>query len=464
MRSSSPTVLLLLLAAGCSAPTPTPPPPPWEPSTVTRLPREANARGLVELRGLIHAHSPYSHDACDGNPRSDAGVLDADCMADFRRGLCQVQHDFVFLTDHNDSFSWTDYPAALLHDAAQGDALVMRPAGPSANWLACPGAQPALILAGTESAAMPVGLETHAAPLPQAGALYGSLADAALDSFRAAGAVNLVAHTEDWTVAQLETLHLDGFEMFNLHRNALKNGGIAADYVLNYLEKGLFDGLPHPDLFLLLFDLEDAVYFERWGTVLAHGHRRVTTMGSDCHRNTFPQLMQDGERVDSYRRMMKAFSNHLLVRPRAADGSWDDADLKEALRAGRLFGVFEFMGYAEGFDFHAQEAGATKELGDEVSLARGVTLEATMPKVQGLDAAADPPQLELVLWRAIEGGWEKAASTTDASLSFTPTQPGAYRVEVRMAPRHLKGFVGTRLTAVRNARPWVMTSALYVKP
>lgn len=458
-----PLLLATLLGAACSAPSTPPPPAPWEPSTVYRLERTPNARGFTELRGLIHAHSPYSHDACDGTPRSDAGVLDAACMADFRRGLCQVQHDFVFLTDHNDSFSWSDYPGVLLHDPAQGDSLVTRAAGPSANWLACPGAQPALILAGTESAAMPVGLEAHAGPAAQLNALYGSLADATLDGFRAAGAINLVAHTEDWTAEQLATLHLDGFEMFNLHRSALKNGGVAADYVLNYVEKGRFEGLPHPDLFLLLFDLDDPVYVERWGTVLARGHRRVTTMGSDCHRNTFPQLMQDGERVDSYRRMMRAFSNHLLVRTRP-DGTWDDAELKEALRAGRVFGVFEFMGYAQGFDFHAREAGEAKELGAEVSLASGVTLEATMPRVQGLDPAADPPRLELILWRAVEGGWEQAASTTEATLSFTPTLPGAYRVEVRLAPRHLKGFVGTRLTAVRDARPWVLTSALYVTP
>lgn len=454
---------LAVLAVACSAPTPTPPPTPWEPSTVYRLDRQPNARGFTTLRGLIHTHSPYSHDACDGNPRSDAGVLDATCMADFRRGLCQVQHDFVFLTDHNDSFSWSEYPGVLLHDASQGDTLVTRLAGPSANWLACPNAPPALILAGTESAAMPVGLEAHVGVSGQRGALYGSLADATLDSFREAGAINLVAHTEDWTVEQLESLHLDGFEMFNLHRSALRNAGTVADFVLNFIEKGRFEGLPHPDLFLLLFDLEDAVYFERWGSVLARGHRRVTTMGSDAHRNTFPQLMADGERVDSFRRMMRAFSNHLLVRARA-DGTWDDAELKEALRAGRLYGVFEFMGYAQGFDFHALEAGEARELGAEVSLARGVTLHATMPTVQNLDPAADAPQLELVLWRAIEGGWERAASTTEAALAFTPTQPGAYRVEVRMAPRHLKGFVGSRLALVRTARPWVLTSALYVRP
>ena len=34
--------------------------------------------------------------------------------------------------------------------------------------------------------------------------------------------------------------------------------------------------------------LPPARLYTTWGTVLARGTKRVTTMGSDCHRNTFP--------------------------------------------------------------------------------------------------------------------------------------------------------------------------------
>ena len=43
--------------------------------------------------------------------------------------------------------------------------------------------------------------------------------------------------------------------------------------------------------------------------------RAVTTVGTDCHRNTFPQLLPDGERIDSYRRMM-LWTNDVLVSAR----------------------------------------------------------------------------------------------------------------------------------------------------
>ncbi|MDP1829978.1 MAG: hypothetical protein Q8L48_42340 [Archangium sp.] len=430
----------------------------WQPGKVLRLDRAPNARGYVELRGLVHVHSIYSHDACDGAPHDDAGVYNQSCLEDFRRGVCQTQDDFFFLTDHGDSFADNEFPAVLLFDAARGDALVERAGGPVANWLACPGASPALIMGGTETETMPVGLEGHVASR----GLYSSREDSALDTFHAQGGVTLVAHTEDWTVAQLMTMHLDGFEMFNLHRNALKNGGVAADLLLNYVDKGLLDGLMHPDLFLAAFNLDDDTYMTTWGTVLARGSKRVTTMGSDCHRNTFPQLLQDGERIDSYRRMMSAFSNHLLVKPKA-DGTWDDVELKEALKGGRNFGVFEFLGYAEGFDFVAMEGATPREIGQTALLANGVTLKAVMPKVRELDATADAPALKLVLFRAREGGWDEVSSITEGTLEFAVTQPGAYRVEVRMVPKHLRAFAGTRRNFFTAERPWVMTSALYVE-
>ncbi len=445
---------LLLVFSSCpkNEEVPTPPPTPWRPGVMLPQPHTVNARGYVELRGLVHVHSVYSHDACDGAPHDGNGVYDAQCLADFRRGACQTGDDFFFLTDHGDSFRDNEFPQVLLYDATLGDTLVTHGAGPTANRLTCPGQASPLIMAGTETASMPVGLEAHAANRGD----YSSRDDAALDGFRAMQGVTLVPHAEDWTVEQLINLHLDGFEMFNLHRSALRNGGIAAELILNYVEAKRFDELPHPDLFLAAFDLDDAEYLTKWGTVLSRGHKRVTTMGSDCHRNTFPQLMGDGERVDSYRRMMSAFSNHLLVKPKA-DGTWDDRDLKDALRGGRNFGVFEFLGYAEGFDFHAGDV----ELGGTAAV--GATLTATMPSVRQLDPNVTAPSLVMTLFRAREGGWDEVASVTEGTLTHVATQAGAYRVEVRMVPRHLLGFAGKRRDFFTAQRPWVMSSALYVQ-
>ncbi|MCP4503633.1 MAG: hypothetical protein GY822_27185 [Deltaproteobacteria bacterium] len=79
------------------------------------------------------------------------------------------------------------------------------------------------------------------------------------------------------------------------------------------LQEG-FEGFPQSDLTLLRIYTEDQRYLDTWSKVLARDVKRVTTMGSDCHRNTFPGLLPDGERMDSYRRMMSWFTNHLLIR------------------------------------------------------------------------------------------------------------------------------------------------------
>src|SRR4051812_16384682 len=124
--------LLVPVLTACPAPaTPPPPPPAWQPGGVTRLDPAPNARGYVELRGLVHVHSVYSHDACDGQPVDDAGMRNQPCLEDFRRGVCQTQDDFFFLTDHGGSFADNEFPDVLLFDASRGDALVQRADGPT---------------------------------------------------------------------------------------------------------------------------------------------------------------------------------------------------------------------------------------------------------------------------------------------------------------------------------------------
>ncbi|MBS1149720.1 MAG: uncharacterized protein H6Q89_1418 [Myxococcaceae bacterium] len=460
-----PLAILTVLATACSSPvTPPPPPAPWAPSTVYRTPAGANARGLLDRRGLIHAHSVHSHDACDGRPRDDAGVYDAVCNADFRRGLCQVQHDFVFLTDHRGSFDETEFPDTLLYDAALGDVLVTHEGLSTASWLNCPDAGPALVMAGAETnSMMPIGIEEHVGPAATRGSVYGDDQPASYLAVKQKNAVMLVAHTEGWTVDQLATLPLDGFEMYNLHANSLVNAGTVADLSFQ-IDRKEFDGLPHPDLFLTAYTkFEDARYLETWGSVLARGVHRFGTVGTDCHRNTFPALMQDGERIDSYRRMMKSFSNHVLVTP-GADGGWDDRSLKDALRAGRSYGAFDYLGYPEGFDATALEGGVVREMGDTVSLAKTVTLTVTMPKVQQLDPLATAPLLKAQWLVARDGGWDVVAEGPGPTLEATPTRPGAYRAEIRITPRHLTAHIGKRRDFIKNERPWVYGNPVYVVP
>lgn len=452
-----------VLALGCGSdpaeePGPSPDPP-WHPGTVYRTAEAPNARGWLDRRGLVHAHSVYSHDACDGAPRDENDQINEPCLADFRRDLCSVGHDFVFLTDHGESFARTEFPDVLLHRPEHGDELVERGGSPVANRLACPDGPAALVMAGNESSQMPVGLERHVADtLAEREAIYGETSVDSLNALAAAGAVVLAQHTEDWTPEQLETLPFGGFEMYNLHANVITGAG----GLLGLLAKLNFpEELPHPDLSLLPIVNEDDRYLERWGTVLARGARRTTTIGTDCHQNTLPDLLPDGERMDSYRRMMLWMSNHLLVAPDASGGS-TDLELKDALRSGRLYGAFEVLGYPVGFDFHATSGETVIEMGGTAELSAAPELRVAPPSVQNLDPAAEAPRITARLLKAREGGWDPVAEA-DEALAFVPTEPGAYRAEIRIEPRHLRALLASYSDLADRSFVWIYANAIYVE-
>lgn len=433
---------------------------PWAPSVVYRSSRAANPRGLLDRRGLIHAHSHFSHDACDNQPVKD-GQRDPVCFDDFRRGLCQSQHDFAMLTDHRDAFAEYEYPDVLLYRAERGDRLVNRRGKPVASWAACSDGSAALILAGTESGFMPVGLEEHVdGSIQQRGEIYSARTPASIEATRNKGAVVLLQHTEDWTPTQLATLPVDGFEMYNVHANLLRNPGPALELLLR-LEQG-DPQLPHSDLILLPIFQEDLRYLSRWGTVLSQGVKRVTTMGTDCHRNTFTAILPDGERGDSYRRMMTWFSNHLLVRP-DANGQWDDQHLKEALRAGRLYGAFEMLGYPQGFDYRAETSGNVSEMGSEVALGDRPTLRITAPLLRNLNPLRQAPEIKVRLLRAIDGGFEIVRDSA-TGFDYAPSLSGAYRVEIRMVPLHLRQDLGRDADKILNKEyVWIYSNPIYVR-
>ncbi|MBI4699885.1 MAG: hypothetical protein HY744_01755 [Deltaproteobacteria bacterium] len=432
----------------------------WCPGVVLPSLPGQTERGFLDLRGIVHAHSVYSHDACDGEPLDEKGKPNEQCLGELRTGLCRVRHEFLMLTDHRDSFAEHEFPEVLLYRAERGDELVERDGTPVANWAGCPDGPPALIMTGCEAGTMPVALERHVSDDPaERDELYGAATAEAIEALKAAGAVALVAHTEDWTAEQLVGLPLDGFEMFNLHANLFHGMGAAVGLIAKMEQPEL---LPHPDLIIMPIISEDPRYVDTWAQVLSRGARRTTVLATDCHRNSFPQKLPDGERVDGFRRMMQWFSNHLLVRP-AKDGSWADRELAEALRGGRLYGAFEFLGYPEGFDFHATGADGVREMGEEVVLSGGpVTLEVALPHVRQLDAQAEPPELTLRILRATEQGWQEVSSDK-ADMKYTPSEPGAYRAEVRMVPRHLAAFLSSYADLAAADFVWIYSNPIYVK-
>jgi hypothetical protein len=419
-------------------------------------------RGLSLARGIVHLHSVYSHDACDSMPRDVNGVPNEPCLQDLRTALCTDQIDFADLTDHDASMADETFPT--LFSPRAGDVPVIDAAGDEiGSRMTCADGHVVTFTVGGENDLMPVMLHHHpaAADIPALHAVYNGLDPATVQAFRDAGGLTWVAHTEQHDIDQLRTLLPDGIELYNLHANIDPNirstylgldaaGAITA--AVNFADTQ--PGHPEPDLALLSFISPSTPALTRWDQLLADGHHIPATAGSDAHENALPVILADGERGDSYRRVLRWFSNIALVQD-----TQDMAQIEAALKAGQMFAVFEMMGTPLGFDVHA---GDNIEMGGTANV--GSTLSVTLPTIRNLDPSLPTPEIRANVIRVTSGGPTTVLSSTETSISVPLDQPGAYRVEITIIPHHLGPYLGDLGTGYADVElPWIYANPIYVE-
>lgn len=416
-------------------------------------------RGLQPARGIVHLHSPYSHDACDNMPRDAQGVPNEPCLQDLREALCVDRIDFAALTDHDASMADEDFPT--LFSMRGTDQPVLDGSGAQiASRMTCDDGHVVTFTVGGENDLMPVMLHRHVpGTVQQRHDTYNGVDAAAVQAFRDAGGLVWIAHTEQHDIAQLRDLQPDGIEVYNLHANIdpkIRGPYLNLDPDAAITAAVQFadttDGHPEPDLALLSFIEPNQPAIDRWNQVLGDGRHVPATAGSDAHENALPIMLADGERGDSYRRVLRWFSNVVLV-----NDPQDPAQVEAALAKGRLFAVFEMLGTPEGFDIHA----GAGELGDTVPV--GTTLEVTVPHVRNLDKSLPAPTIVATVYRIDASGPMIVAQGSD-SLSVPMAGAGAYRVEISMVPHHLGPYLGDLGTAyAEQTVPWIYASPIYAQ-
>lgn len=420
-------------------------------------------RGRSIARATVHLHSPLSHDACDGEGWVDGALADATCLANLRAAMCTLRLDAAMLTDHAPHLDEVTLERALWLE--EGDEPLTGPDGTIvAGRVVCPDGHRVLVTVGSENALMPLALAR--APIDSTDpatlrAAYDADGPDAVASFRAAGATVWQAHTEGRSLETLRALGLDGLEIYNLHANV--GPDIRRDHLglepLGYVPALLeFTNerlrLP-PDLALLAFLSENQPSLDRWDALLAEGQRIAGSGGCDAHENTLPMVLGDGERGDSFRRMMMWIENHLLV---------DDASpaaIQDALRQGRMYVTFEVFGTPIGFDFHAEaDDGAVLEMGDDAPV--GATLWVVPPRLPDGFPSDPAPPLTLRLLRSTAEGAVEVARSDGATIEHVAAEPGPYRAEVRMVPEHARAALGARADALIREVVWVYANPIFV--
>jgi hypothetical protein len=429
---------------------------PWR-RALPPLPDEVSApRGWTAARSIVHLHSPWSHDACDGQGIID-GEPNADCLVDLRTALCDTAIDFAFITDHPDYAATVPWDEALL--VQPGDTLVDGPHGTEAVRITCDDGHVVTWMPGIEDELMPVGLQRHAGAggLDEAHAIYNSEDAEAIAAESAAGAAVFVNHPEGRSLDELLALQADGvtgIEVFNLHAAfdpRIRGADLGLDPAGWLADIAPFTGTEgdaEPDLYFLGVLEAQTPSLAAWDALNAIAPA-VGVSGTDAHQNVMPLLLRDGERGDSYRRMLRWFNTTLLV----------DADTpaaaRAALQAGRAYVAFEALGTPAGVDFHLRTAAdAIVEMGGSAtgdgSLEVGCpTLTTDSP--QGDDA----PEIRVMVLRDGEV-WAEGCGTHPLE------GPGSYRVEAWMTPLHLRPFLGDSPDVWMKAYPWVYTNPIRV--
>ena len=418
-----------------------------------------NLRGRRWARGIIHAHSVNSHDACDGDPREPDGSPDEDCLSDFRDAVCQTRQDYIFLTEHEESLVFVPWDELLLF--RDGDTVVTDDLGRAvANEVACDNGHRALLIPGGELGIMPIGMPEH---LPgttaELDAMYAEQTPARVQSFRDLGAVVLQAHAERRNLDELRAQNLDGFEVYQLHAN------VAPDIRQEWLGLDGDDWIPATvpfvqgtggavDLVFLTFVQPNPPSLGHFDALVAEGQHLTGTGGTDCHQNVFNIRAADGERFDSYRRMMRWFSNYVLVDDIGVDS------VKAAVREGRLAIVFEILGTPQGADLRVESAIGEVGMGESARTADSPTIVVERPQVLGWPDV--PVRIELL---HIQSSGAVVVAEGSDRVEFTPTEPGAYRAVVHITPTHLGPHLGEaqKMLAEREYE-WIWFNPVYVDP
>ncbi|MCC7541088.1 MAG: succinate dehydrogenase assembly factor 2 [Deltaproteobacteria bacterium] len=442
-----------------------PEPPPW-PRSGMPTSELGDRRGRRLARAIIHAHSVWSHDACDGDPQPDGGINEP-CLADFRRMTCEAQIDVVMLTEHDAHMGdGTFEDVVSLRDGdervedADGNLVGKR--------LVCADGRRVLVTMGAENDLMPIGLLRH--PTDEVGAplhdAYNARSAAAADVFRAAGALVWQAHSEQWTADQVRESGLDGMEIYNLHANVgpdIREEFLGLDPLAPAEDLLMFAstrrGRLEPDLAFLTFFDENRPSLQRYDELVAEGMRIAGSAGTDCHQNVFQLELPDGERGDSYRRMMRWFGNYVLI-----DGEPTHESVREALAARRLFIGFDAMGTPVGFDYVAESpSGETFEMGDTAPVGSRLVVTTPTLGLGGIEDALAPPTIRTRILRAAATGAVEVVSDTSDEVEWVATEPGAYRVEVRIVPEHVRPYIARIADRLVREHVWVYSNPIWVE-
>ncbi len=400
----------------------------WDPSLEPSSKIEP-VREYKIARTIIHAHSIYSHDGCDGNSIAN-GNPEEECVLQLRDAICKLNLDALFISDHASSLA-DEEDFSKLYYPREGDTTIMEGDIQTGNQLNCSNGARPIIMVGSENDIMPIGITSHPAQdISERKNIYDSVDESAIEAFRKVNGVVCTAHSEGKDDDYLINSSLDCMEIYNFHVSILSSSGLVvlADY-LNQPEK-----MPHPDIAFLAFYEPLKLQLGKWYVTVEK--RNITPIiGTDIHRNAVKKELSDGERLDSYRRFMRWFSNFLMVK------EFKPSEFKKAIKEGRIYVVAEGLGTPTGFDFYADTKNGIVNPGNTIKLEDFNKFVIRIPEILGIKNAdqyirarlfkiKDKSEIEILAPVPRDKG--------DTIELISNIDKGVYAVQILLTPMHLK--------------------------
>lgn len=293
------------------------------------------------------------------------------------------------------------------------------------------------------------------------------------------GGVLFYAHPEeprDW-----DRPELTGMEIYNLHTDFKRAKGGLSGIVKERLPDLLVNLRAYPDHVYRHAFHRPTEFLQRWDDL--NQTRHITGIAAnDCHQNvgvrafyttngtiriedTAPYTLKEMKlnwltriiarvalgpletgrqlfhvQLDPYERSARFVNTHLLAK------ELSEADVLDALRAGRAFIGFDMIADSSGFRWFAREGSTTTVMGEATEFSSGTRLHAMSPLPCRFTILKDGRQVFQAEGRALE---------------WTPPGPGKYRVEAELKirdewtpwvyanPVQLKGMQNSTAAALR---------------
>lgn len=176
-------------------------------------------------------------------------------------------------------------------------------------------------------------------------------------------------------------------------------------------------------------------------------HQRLSAFaGAEASARAIP-LANYLIKFPSYQRNFEIATNHVLL-PSELTGNLnsDRQKIVGALKKGQFYIAFDSLGDPKGFVATIEDRGRSYMMGSQVKLTKGMSLNIHIP---------GPPKnfFEIVIYK----NGERLRTINDPDVSVPITEPGVYRVQVRIA-------VSMPLPDANRWISWIYSNPFYVTP